>query len=915
MSDYHQKKIKEVIKELGSGSNGLTEERVQKRLKVDGPNLLQAPKKEPIIIKFLKQFKEFLIIILLVAAVLCLFVPDHMTDAFVIFGVVLLNATMGFYQEFKAEKAIFALKRLSANEATVIRDGKKKKVSAADLVRGDVVLFQPGLKIPADCRLMEVKSLEVDESILTGESNPVQKYSMDNLKNVPLAERKNMVYMGTLVTAGEGQGIIVTKGMDTEIGKITKMVMEEDESDTPLVKQLDMLGKALAVIAVIIGVVVAVLVWWKGGFGFSLKDFVDPFLMFISILVAVVPEGLPVVTALTLTIGMQTMAKKNAIVRRLSGVETLGCTTYICTDKTGTLTKNEMTVKKLYVNGRILNVLGEGYNADGSFTYKNEKIKPDDLEEMDLLLKYGMLCNDVQVIRKKNRIETGGSPTDRALFHAAQKGGYDYDKLKERFPQLAKIPFTSERKIMITFHMMPDGENVLVLVKGAPEIVIDLCRSARFDSKNQKFTEKLKQRYRKMNIMLGIKTYRNLGLAYAMVKPEDLVLPSEEDQKNISEFLRKAIKFNFVGLFALWDPPRSEVMDAIKLCKSAGIKVVMVTGDQTATALAIGEKIGIYKEGNKVLRGSDLEYMDDSEFDEIVNDVSVYTRTSPQHKMRIVQALKRKGEIVAMTGDGVNDAPALARADIGVAMGQSGSDVARDASTMILTDDNFATIVTAVEEGRKIYSNIKRFVRYQVSTNVGAILLIMFAIFLGLPIPLFPVQILWINILIDGPPAIALGMEPVTQNVMNIPPRPRKEKILQPEIVISIFTLGLVMAFGTIFLYNVGLISYGDGDAAAKARTIAFTTFVIFQLFNVLNCKSDTETIFSKNLFSNKFILFAIGACLAAQLILIYVPPAQALFYTVPLGWQDWIVVLGVSISIIGVEEIAKYFRRNPIFG
>jgi len=914
MVKYHQEKLKDILNDLETSPSGLNEEKASKRLKLDGPNLLQAPKKESLIKKFIMQFANFLIILLLVTAVVCLFIPDHRTDAAVIFAVVTLNAVMGFIQEFKAEKAIYALKRLSANEATVIRGKRKRKISAADLVRGDIILFTPGQKIPADCRLMESQGLEVDESILTGESNPVVKYVMDNPKHVPLAERKNMIFMGTVITQGEGMGVLVKKGMDTEIGTITKMVLEEDETETPLVRQLDKLGQALAGFAIIIGTILFFLVWYQNGFGVTGEDLTLPLLTGVSIMVAVVPEGLPVVVALTLTLGMQMMAKKNALVRRLTGVETLGCTTYICTDKTGTLTKNEMTAKKIYLNGRIYKIGGEGFNYKGGFSFRDTVVDPSVEPNLQELLEFGMLCNDAQLIRKKDKIGSTGSPTDRALFYAALKGGVDHDKVNKKYPQLAKIPFTSERKIMITFHQIADDDRVLVLVKGAPEIVLDLCKTAKFDGKDLTLTPKLRRRIRKMNIMLGIRTFRNLGVAYAMVKPENLAIPSEEDQKDIKNFLRKAIEFNFLGIYALHDPPRPEVKGAIKVCKNAGIKVVMVTGDQTATALAVGEKIGIYKDGDKVLQGSDLETMDDAEFDEIVEDITVYTRTSPRHKMRIVEALKRKGEVVAMTGDGVNDAPALAKADIGVAMGQTGSDVARDSSTMILTDDNFATIVGAVEEGRKIYSNIKRFVRYQVSTNVGAILLIIFALGLRLPIPLFPVQILWINILIDGPPAVALGMEPVTQNVMNQPPRPKDERILKPEIIISILTLGTVMALGTVFIYKVGLGAYGDSEhLIPRARTITFTTFVIYQLFNVLNCKSDTETLFSKSLFSNKIILFAIGACLVAQMILIYVPFAQTMFHTTALSPFDWLIIVGMCTTIVAVEELAKHFRRHPL--
>ena len=917
MKNHHQLPLKEILRNLGTSKDGLSEDKAQKRLALEGPNLLQAPKKENPILKFLKQFTNTLIIILLVTAVVCFFIPGHWTDGIVILLVVMLNGIMGYIQEFRAEKAIFALKRLSAAEANVVRGGKVKKISAADLVKGDIVTFKPGGKIPADCRLVESDSVEIDESILTGESHPITKVEVDQPKDVPLAERKNMAYMGTMVTAGEGKGVVVEVGMGTEIGQITKMVMDEEESDTPLTKQLDKLAKALAVFAMVVGGILFLMVWYKNGHPTALEwdtlnTLVPAFLMGISVMVAVIPEGLPVVVALTLTIGMQMMAKKNAIVRRLAGVETLGCTSYICTDKTGTLTKNQMTVKKVYYDGRTYDVTGEGYNPEGKIRSDDKDLDLSKNPDLAFMFEIGVLCNDVQPLKKKG-FETIGSPTDRALYYAGLKAGLDHKQLNERYAQLAKIPFNSERKLMITFHAIPDDERILVLIKGAPEIIMDLCKSVIIDGKEVPLDEAQGAKINKVNVDLGLKTYRNLGVAYSKVKPEELAIPSKEDQKNIREFLRRAIQFTFVGMYSLWDPPRTEVKGAIKLCKTAGIKVVMVTGDQTATALAVGQKIGIYKAGDKVITGSELNDMEDEEFEKIVDKVTIYSRTTPKHKMRIVEALKKRGEVVAMTGDGVNDAPALAKADIGVAMGLTGSDVARDASTVILTDDNFATIVGAVEEGRKIYSNIKRFVRYQISTNVGAILLIIFSILLNFPLPLLPVQILWINILIDGPPAIALGMERVTQDVMKQPPRPTNERILRPETVISILLLGGVMAVGTTFLFWYGMHAHpGTGNKAAI--TMAFTTFVIFQLLNVLNCKSDTETVFSKSLFSNKFILGAIGACLVAQLVLIYTPLGWNFFHTVALTGFDWVIIISIALSIIVVEETAKYFRRNPLF-
>ncbi len=913
MKSYHRLPLRTILQELDTNENGLSLTKVNERLELYGPNLLEAPKKVNPIIKFLKQFANLLIVILIITGIICFFIPDHFTDGIVIFLVVVLNAIIGYIQEYRAEKAIFALKRLSAQEANVIRDGKTSKVSAADLVRGDLIIISAGNKIPADCRVLSEDSLEIDESILTGESLPVSKNAKDEPKDLPLADRKNMLYMGTIVTAGEGRGIVVESGMGTEIGQITKIVMEEESVNTPLTNQLNSLGKFLALFALCIGIILFFLVWYNRSFELTFNALVDPLLTGISIMVAVIPEGLPVVVALTLTIGMQMMAKRNAIVRRLTGVETLGCTTYICTDKTGTLTKNEMTVKKLYQDGKLYEVSGEGYSSIGEYFYSKSRIKPLQNSGLEKILKFGLLCNDVKLVKNKEN-ETIGSPTDRAIFYASLKSGFKYNEVLNSLPQFAKIPFSSEKKFMVTFHSIPNNDHVLVLIKGAPETILDLCKFEYSNDQEVPLFDKKIKTIQNMNLKLGMQSFRVISVAYSKIKLNELIIPSKTDQKNMKEFLRQTIKFTFIGMFALWDPPRPEVKASIKLCNSAGINVVMVTGDQPATAIAVGKKIGLYKKGDPIMTGLDLDVIKPKRFEKVVKDIRIFARVSPQHKTKIVNSLKRHGEVVAMTGDGVNDAPALAKADIGIAMGIGSSDVARDASTMILTDNNFATIVNAVEEGRKIYSNIKRFVRYQVSTNIGAILLFILAITMGLPIPLFPVLLLWINLLIDGPPAIALGMEPVTQNVMNLPPRPKKEHILKPEIILSILLLGSVMAIGTIFVFKFGLDTYGYTETGIKtARTIAFTTFVIFQLLNVLNCKSETESIFSKNIISNKFILLAIVVCLLLQLLIIYVPVVQNIFHTAPLNLIDWGLILSIVVSIIIVEEISKYIRRNQL--
>jgi Ca2+-transporting ATPase len=906
--------------EFSTSEEGLSSEEALVRLKEDGPNLLYREKKRHPFLKFLDQFYNILIMILLFTAILCFFIPDHFTDGIVILIVVFANAIIGYWQEFKAEKAIFSLKRLSAAEAMVKRNGMFKKISSADLVHGDIIQLNPGHKVPADCRLVKFKRLEINESVLTGESHPVEKEVDEIKKEVPLAERKNMGYMGTIVTQGEGEALVVATGMRTELGHITKMVLEEEERRAPLLIQLDRLGRFLAVFAISVGILLFFLVWAKADFGMAESDLIDPALTSISLAVAVIPEGLPVVVALTLTLGMQIMARKKAIVRKLSSVETLGCTTIICTDKTGTLTKNEMSVDKIYVNGKIHDLSKSDIFSLSNLALKKEGVLPKKYYDISFALKIGLLCNDSKLIITKKKQKPTGSPTDNALIYAAQNAGFDIRKTRKKYPKIEKIPFTSERKLMVTYHLDQDEADpkLMVIMKGAPEKIFDISQNIMINGKAVPFDERKRKKVMKANEDLGSQAYRNLAIAFAVIDPEELrhvaKKEKEDDSASISEFISSGMNFTLVGIFGIWDPPREEALDAIKRCKSAGIDVIMITGDQTPTAIAIAKKLKIYKKKDIILTGPDLDLLPPDKFAKIVNKVTVYSRVSPKHKMQIVEAFQNQGEIVAMTGDGINDAPALAKADIGVAMGKSGTDVARDSSNIILMDDNFSTIVTAVEEGRKIYNNIKRFVRYQISTNVGAIYLISLAVMIGFPIPLFPVQILWINIIMDGPPAIALGMEPVTQDVMHDPPRKQGARILNTDLVLSIFILGLVMAIGTIFLFNWSLNFSDHSNQLNYARTMAFTVFVIFQLFNVLNCKSQTETIFDKRIFKNKFLIGAIFGCLLLQLTLLYVPPFPQLFHTVPLGLADWLLIIVISFSIIIVEEILKFTKRSEFF-
>lgn len=913
----------ELMKALGTTETGISDMEAARRLKEDGPNILHREKRRHPILKFIDQFYNVLIIILLFTSVLCFFIPDHFTDGIVILIVVFANAIIGYIQEYRAEKAIFSLRRLSASEAEVWRSGKMKKVSSADLVHGDIVNLSPGNKVPADCRLIESIRLDINESILTGESHPAEKDTDDIQKDVPLAERKNMGYMGTIVTQGEGKAVIVATGMKTELGHITKMVMEEEEKRAPIEIQLDLLGKKLAAFAILVGIGLFFVVWYKVDFSFAQNDLVNPALTSISLAVAVIPEGLPVVVALTLTIGMQIMAKKNAIVRKLSSVETLGCTTIICTDKTGTLTKNEMTVEKIFVSGKTYDLKKFDTLSLSEFVLMKKGKVPKKYYDLNFSLRLALLCNDAKLVFEKDKQTPIGSPTDNALVNAATKAGFNPDKTRKRFPRIEKIPFTSERKLMVTYHINKEGDDnkVMVVIKGAPEKIFDISKTIMINGKIVPLDKSKRKKIWNENEVLGKQAFRNLAIAYAVIDPKELKMPQNKNSpqktksKEESQFVPGPLNFTFVGLFALWDPPREDVHDAIKRCKSAGIKVVMITGDQQATALAIAKKLNIYKKGDLMLNGADLDIISPEKYSDNVDRVTVYTRVSPKHKMQIVEAFQKRGETVAMTGDGINDAPALAKADIGVAMGKSGTDVARDSSNIILMDDKFSTIVDAVEEGRKIYNNIKRFVRYQISTNVGAIFLISLAVaMVSIPIPLFPVQILWINIIMDGPPAIALGVEKVTQNVMKENPRNKKERILNTDLLLSILTLGLVMAWGTIFLFTWAYDPENHAGTINYARTMAFTVFVVYQLFNVLNCKSQTETVLSRKTFENKFLIAAIIGCFFLQLLLIYAPPLRMLFHTSFLSFHDWVLIIGVASSVLIVEEVIKFFKRHDVF-
>lgn len=826
--------IEDVLKKYKTQKTGLSTEEALKRLETNGRNELVEEEKDGPVKLFLSQFTDILIVMLIIAAIIS-YTIGNVIDATVILLVVILNSTIGFIQEYRAEKAMEQLKSLVSSEAVVYRDGKKIEIPAPELTIGDIVVIDEGDKVPADLRLIEVAELRIDESSLTGESAPVSKYA--DKKRVE--EKKDLIaYMDSNVVSGRGLGVVASIGMDTSIGKIAEMIQTEP-ADTPLQAKIAHLGKILGLIALVVCTLVFILQTLKG------TPWTESFMVAVSLAVAAVPEGLPAILTLTLALGMQRMAKSNAIVRRLLAVETLGSCNIICTDKTGTLTHNVMTVRE------------------------------SDLFDKDKSMKICALCNN-SVIKDGKTI---GDPTDGALMMYSDENDYSREKLNEEYPRIKEVPLDSTRKRMTTVHEYDDKR--LILTKGAPELIINLCSYIEKDGKIQAITDSDKEYVlNKLNEMTN-SALRVLALAYREMN----------DSENIDdgELLEKDLIY--VGLVGMMDPPRKEAQEAIAKCNNASVKVVMITGDHQDTAAAIGKELEMLEKNSKVLTGAELEKIDDGEFEKIIDDVQVYARVFPEQKVRIVEMLQKKGNVVAMTGDGVNDAPALKKASIGVSMG-SGTDVAKESAEMILQDDNFATIVSAIEEGRTIFDNIRRFIRFQLTTNVGAILTILSASLMSIPIPFNPLQILWINIIMDGPPAQSLGVEPPEENIMER--GPENEDILSKNNLIKVAIAGIVMAVGTLGLYL-----YYLPVGSIKAMTVAFTVFVIYQLFNAFNRKN-------KHNWENKVFIIAIGLSLVLQLLVVYLPFLQGIFRTTALGLMDWVLIVLIAATIFLSDWICE---------
>jgi len=863
---YYDQKKEEVLENLKTTEKGLSKSEASRRLQEYGRNIIEKKQEISPFKIFLGQFASPLVWILMVAIVISLIV-GHMEDAIVIGIILIVNAILGFIQEFRAEKAIEALMKMASLKAVVLRDGKETSVDAGDIVPGDIVILEEGEKIPADARVLDSIELNTQEAALTGESLPVKKVTEKFASMTGVADRKNMVYSGTVVTSGRGIAVVTGTGMNTELGKIAHMIQTAETKMTPLQKKLKRLAKVLGALTLLVCFIVFITGVVKGG---SILEFL---IAAVSLAVAAIPEGLTIVVTISMAIGVQKMAKKNALIRKLPSVETLGCTTVICSDKTGTLTHNQMTVKMAYVDDEIIEVTGSGYKPEGRFSSKPKSL--------NLLLRIGALCNNAKL--DNNTYEIIGDPTEGALIVSARKGGLDEELMSIKHRRLEEIPFSSERKIMTTIHK--DKTKKVAYIKGAPDVVLGRCTHIHIGDKVKKLTKEDRDKILKKNEYFADSALRVLGFAYRDVNGAN----KKDVEKNLV----------FVGLQAMIDPPRKEVRAAIDKCRKAGIRVVMITGDHKTTAMAIARELGIK---GRAVTGNDLEQVD---LKKEVEEIGIYARVNPAHKLKIVEALKHKGHIVAMTGDGVNDAPALKKADIGIAMGITGTDVSKEAADMILTDDNFKSIVNAVEEGRGIYDNIKKFVEYLLSSNIGEILTIFGAIIIGLPLPLIAIMILWVNLVTDGLPALALGVDPADKDIMERPPRKPKDNIVGRYLAFYMFMMGMVMMGGTLLMFYL----YDPIGNYAYATSIAFTTLMMFQMFNVLNCRSANNSLFSVGFFTNKKLLWAILGSVALQFVVIYTP-LSTFFKTVPISGMDWVYITLVSSSIWIVGEVSKWLRR-----
>lgn len=876
--EWYQQNHQQVLDALQSAETGLSSQEAQKRLAQYGPNKLAEEEQISRLTTLLHQFTSPLIYLLMIAAVITFLLHEYI-DTGVILAVVIINAIIGFTQEIKAEESVRALKQLVVARARVIRDGHEQEVDATGLVLGDLVLLASGVRVPADLRLLQTNGLRIDEALLTGESLPAEK-SIDpvTLENLVPADQTNMAFMGTAVVNGRARGLVVATGHQTLLGGIAGEVQTIKQVKAPIQVTIDRFARTVGLLVMGTSTILFFVGLLMGN---SVKEM---FLTAVAAAVGAIPEGLPIVVTITLAVGVSRMARQNAIIRKLPAVETLGSTTTICSDKTGTLTKNEMTVTRLFDGQRDYEVTGSGYAPEGTLQHAGVPVKPD--KALQRLLQIGLLCNESDLYQKEETWQVDGDPTEAALIVSAMKGGLLPEAEQELLPRHDLIPFESERAWMATLHRQQDKS--LIFVKGAPERLMEICNLTA-----EEHSELLEQ-----------------ASAYAAQGMRVLALAWKESAEEQEKLTVDEIKtgFSFAGLQGMLDPPRPEAIEAIKGCKRAGARVVMITGDHGVTALAIARELGIADHSSRVLTGSELEVMSDDELFSLVGDVAVFARVSPQHKLRITQQLVRKGEIVAMTGDGVNDAPALKSAHIGIAMGITGTDVAREASDMVLADDNFASIFSAIKEGRIVFDNLRKVVFFLIPTGVADIFSIVAAVVLGLPLPFIPAQILWINLVTNGMQDVALAFEPAEKGVLNRPPRPKDEGIFSRLLIQRTILVGAVITSGVIFTFTQALKA---GASLENARTVAVTTMVFFQFFQAWNSRSETESVFCINPFSNLILFYSMIAAFFAQLAVLYAPPLQWIFRTVPLSWQEWIQIIAVSSSVLLAVELDKWLRKR----
>jgi Ca2+-transporting ATPase len=912
---WYQMTAEEIMQAQNMQSyKGLTSLEAEQRLEQYGNNeLSDGPKISPITL-FLGQFKDFMVLVLVGATLISGLLGEYL-DAITIVAIIIMNGILGFVQEYRAERSLRALKELSAPSANVLRDERTLQIPARELVPGDIVLLESGDRIPADLRFIEANSLYAEESALTGESVPVNKHTEPLAgEDVPLGDQRNLGFLGTMITRGTAKGIIVRTGMDTEMGKIADLIQNTEATETPLQHRLEQLGKILIIVALALTLLVVVAGIFHGQEPYGM------FLAGVSLAVAAIPEGLPAIVTIALAMGVQRMIQRKAIVRKLPSVETLGCASVICSDKTGTLTQNKMTVTHLWLGGDVLEVTGDGYDPHGEIIWKGHHADIRNNLMLRRLLQVSVLCNNAELTEEKDEVKhkkqtvdepksiwaMKGDPTEGALVVLGAKAGITKQSLEGLYQRIGEFPFDSERKRMSVLVEHQGGR--MACTKGAPDVLLLQCSYVLWDNRVIPFTPTLRQKVLAANEGMTKNALRVLGVAYRELKPTERCTEEAEVENGLV----------FIGLTGMIDPPRKEVREAIAKCRKAGIKTVMITGDHQGTAEAIAKQLGIMPAANGLaLNGQQLTLLSDDELDERVEDTCVYARVSPEHKLRIVKSLQRKGHVVAMTGDGVNDAPAIKAADIGIAMGISGTDVTKEAAALVLSDDNFASIVAAIEEGRGIYENIRKFIRYLLASNVGEIMTMFLAMMAGLPLPLVPIQILWVNLVTDGLPAMALGVDQAEKDLMQQKPRGARENIFARRLGWKIISRGILIGVCTLAAFLIALQQDVHNEAATllKAQTVAFATLVMAQLIHVFDCRS-SRSIFHRNPLQNRYLVLAVLSSLLLMLAVLYIEALQPIFKTVPLNVKDWVMVIifaGIPTFLMGFGSLmSRPAKRKP---